>query len=85
MAPYTSDGFKPAAWTAIGSREVSVIPGETLASRNHGRSSESTIRSTRLRCWCPSVRYAVRLTEAAEAAAELLRRAGVKNSVEPAV
>ena len=75
----------PAAAAACGNSDVSVMPGATLTSRNHGVPSASTIRSVRdrsrrRRAWC-----AVTAAAAQRAATSSGSRAGAKNSVAPAV
>ena len=53
IAAYAEERSRPVDSSACGSRLVSVSPGMTFDSRNHGRPSASTIRSTRDRCRRP--------------------------------
>ncbi len=74
---------KPAAVTAIGSSDVSVMPGATLASRTCGRPSASTIRSTRDRSPRPSAACVASATSATRAATSDGSRAGACHVVTP--
>ena len=69
----------------MGSRLVSVMPGETLTSSTHGNPSASTIMSTRVTSRSRRLDQAAMAISRQAAAVSSSSRAGAKYSVAPAV
>ena len=84
-AAVTAPRSSPAAVIACGYVDVSVMPGATLTSRNHGVPWWSITRSLRDQSRSPNVVCAVTAAAAQAAATSGDTLAGAKNSVAPAV
>jgi hypothetical protein len=80
---YSGPSANPAASAACGSSDVSVMPGATFTSRNHGVPSGSTTTSVRYSRDSPRASCARIATSAARAGTSSGSRAGTKYSVRP--
>ena len=80
----TSVKVRSAASAAIGSSEVSVMPGDVLDSSTNTRPSSSTTMSTRLTSRHPSTSCTFRAMRHDSSASSSVMRAGAKKSTSPA-